>query len=435
MHANTILKGKKDCFGAPHVCAGASLKCLGCKDHRSCATTAIEMVFAASAGVILEGIPQDRRKFVNCVGNFLRDDYIFPPIPLNSDQLKLIEACYARSKHLLPKASNDNDFDKLLADDILEEDTPETAVAVSHFAESSAKVQANVIRLPVCPGTEVFVTPPASVAPETMVAPPSARLTHSEAAAKELSCYSFPGLNNVDDERLSSLGDNELADALKKLVKLKGEDGKLVSYLDIRFEMCGINEIMNRRGVLPPAFRDQRSLPAPKGQKYTDEHAIIMCDRQMIDLAWLHSRGKRDLLVKGEFADLFTSDTLDYDLAEKLVRKGWSAQSKTEKVLNLTPYDQWQMASFRTKVERDKWRNAEVSAESTIVMRLREHAVRNRGFVPHVTEMKLLWLADKIASDKGQKVVAEVFGWLTGEHSLMPSTISAKLKRMRRRTA
>ncbi len=161
----------------------------------------------------------------------------------------------------------------------------------------------------------------------------------------------------------------------------------------------------------------------------------MMCDRQMIDLDWLHRRGKRDQLGKGEFADLFTGDELDINLAEQLVRKGWTAQAKAANVLKLIPFEQWQMAAFRTKDVRDKWRNAEVSADNKIAMRLREHAVRDRGFVPYVTEFKLLWLADKIASYLGQKVVAEVFGWLMGEPTLAISTINEKLRRMRRRTA
>ena len=93
------------------------------------------------------------------------------------------------------------------------------------------------------------------------------------------------------------------------------------------------------------------------------------------------------------------------------------------------------MAYLRSKEVDDAWRNASTAMNTTIDRRLREQAVKEPVLKPHIEDLKHLWVADKIAGNMGQKVIGEVHGWLSGATPLAASTLSQKLRRMRRRTA
>ncbi len=270
-NVNAVLNGKLDCYGAPHAIAPGTKECQGCKVNEGCARTAIDMVFAASKGVMLEGIHHDTRRIVNRVSSFMPKDYLLPKKPLHKKDLELILKCYERSQHFLPKTHTDEDLEKMLLELFPDADTPAMAVAAPAPVESSAKVLANVIRFPEPSFPETTVTTTTSPVATGTLAPPSSSVTCSTVASKELSWYSFPELDGADEKRLCLLSNKELADELMKLTKRRDADKKPVPYLAIRSEICAINAIMNLRGILPPYFRAWMSLPRLiTGKKYTD---------------------------------------------------------------------------------------------------------------------------------------------------------------------
>lgn len=257
----------------------------------------------------------------------------------------------------------------------------------------------------------------------------------ADPAAKEAVTYRFPD-TSARQIAFAGLTNDELLASMEALLKNRSQDGKLASYLSIRNEYCAISEVMNRNGLLPPRFRPARPLPVPiAGRKPSSDNTLMMLDRQVIDLHWLHCMGKRDRLEDAkEFVELFDGDEFDFDLAGLFAKKGWSPTSKSAKVLNLIEEEQWQMAFLRPKDMDGAWRNALTSMHTTIDRRLRECVAKEPGLKSHVGDWKLLWLADKLVRHLGQKAIGRMYGWLAGKEALAPATLSAKLKRMRRRT-
>ena len=262
-------------------------------------------------------------------------------------------------------------------------------------------------------GTNVDKAPAAFISPSTLL------VTH----------YGFPEtvLFEPDYEHLD---DSALRQALQGLVL------ECVPYHLIRDRYIAIASIMNRRGACPPKFRPQRSLPRMK-KSATDDDELMMRDRQVIDMHWLHCRGKRDIVPGKKFASIFVGDELDFDLAGLLASKGWPHEVKAESVLNLIPHEQQYLAILRSKSVANAWRNAERSMTTTVEKRLREQAIFLPALKPHIEDFKHLWLADRmIGKGKGRlSLVAQMHAWISGKAPLATSTLSEKLKRMRIRTA
>lgn len=250
--------------------------------------------------------------------------------------------------------------------------------------------------------------------------------------------YEFPDTEHLQ-AKFALLSNAELRVQIEFMLNQRGSDGQLVPYLQIRDECCAIGEVMNRRGIQPPKLRPQRSLPMlPKGQKYDVPDTVMSRDRQVLDLHWLHCRGKRDRIEHKAYGDLFTGDEFDFDLAVQFACKGWSLASKTVKVLDLIDFEQMQMAFFRMKHIDDAWKNGLSSMNTTISKRLREYVVKEPDFAVHIEGLKRLWLAEKMvvaAGLCGEKIIGQVYGWLMNEEPLAKGTLNSKLKRMRRRTA
>lgn len=262
------------------------------------------------------------------------------------------------------------------------------------------------------------------------------RVSADDLARRAVQSYIFPSTSG-DENGLIASEDDELSAALGALVEKRDTDGRKLPYHHVRSAYCSISLAMNRAGVRPPRFRPIRALPIPiLGQKPCANDTLMMLDRQVIDLHWLHCRGKREVIADSqEFAELFAEEEFDFELASRFAAKAWTIEKKTAKVLNLVAHEEWQMAILRTKAEEDKWRSAIASMKTTIDRRLREQLFKEPALKSHIEDFKLLWLADKMAGHYGQGAIGRVHGWLTGRESLAPSTLSSKLRRMRRRTA
>ena len=429
VEVNEFLIRKPDCFGAPHVRERRSNECISCKFKTICAIKAINMVFTIATGdTSFTGVTANKRYFVSCVGDCLPEDYCFPDMPLNGFDAALIKSCYVRSKHLLPSSESDDcsDLKELLAE-LLAQDLDST--------ETSEVMPCDVINQPVKKASSCSSRMPEPI--ESPLEPigdsnPSKKTVIVTANIDE---YAFP-LQEEDQNQFDSMTDMELMAALNKISSPRSGETELISYMAVRDDLCRISIIMNQHSMRPPGFRPKRSLPNTKiGKRFSAEDTYMMLDRQIIDLHWLHCSGKRDLLDSNpEFADLFTWDEFDFDLAELLAKKGWTVESKTAQVLGLIPYEQWQMAFFRTRDVERTWRNAHTSMQQVIGKRLREKAVRDPRLAADIEEIKLLWLADKISIDLGRKCVGQVYAWLRGTPQLAPAILIKMLRRMRRQT-
>ena len=425
---NEFLIGKLKCFGAPHVRERAFNGCVSCQHTSPCAETAIKMILTISAGNAgFKGVTSNKRQFIERVGRSLHDDYIVPKMPLPESDVALIEACYDRSRHFLSGKALDEYFE---LDDLLDE-----LVSEMESISSADVMPSNVIMPPISTPSSSTPHLPEPHGPSPLPVPDENHAKEADTGVTYLNDYNFPLIEGAQ-EHFDALKDTELVSALEKVMKRCDSDGKLVCYMDLRDDICTISVVMNQRGVQPPAFRPKRSLPNPTlRSEFSVADTIMMIDRQIIDLHWLHCCGKRDLLDDNRaFAELFAGDELDFDLAEQFAKKSWAGRVKTTKVLGLIQYEQWQMAFFRSRDVEHAWRNARTSMQQTIGKRLREQAVREPRLASHIEEMKLLWLADKMAIHLGQKIVGQVYSWLTGTPKLAPSTLSVKLRRMRRRT-
>lgn len=239
--------------------------------------------------------------------------------------------------------------------------------------------------------------------------------------------YYFPDVE-IAQANFMGITAGDRLNALKVLLSTAG------AYHQIRDEYCALSLAMNECGEVPPKFRLMRPLPR-RTAKATPDDTLMMRDRQVIDMHWLHCRGKRDAAPDKNFANLFTSDDFDFDLAAVLAAQPWRAEVKAEKVLNLIPHEQLQLAILRTKAVADAWQNAESSVATTIDRRLREQAISTPSLRPHIEDFKQLWLADKIKQNDGLAAIAEMYAWISGKPRLATSTLCEKLRRMRRRTA
>lgn len=295
----------------------------------------------------------------------------------------------------------ENELDDLLLGLDEDDDSAEAAREALETAASSAKI--------VGPATPAVEQP-------------------KDAPAKELvESYFFPDVT-LDQVDFMSLTSSNQTKALKALI------GTTSPYHQIRARYCAISLAMNDRGEVPPKFRPQR--PLPRGtHKAAPDDTLMMRDRQVIDMHWLHCQGKRDELPDRAFANLFVEEEFDFDVAGVLAAKAWTNEIKAGKVLNLIPHEQLQLACLRTKVIADAWRYAENSMRTTIDRRLREQLVSEPSLKPHIEDFKRLWLADKLMEGQGLAALAQMHGWLSGKAPLSISTLSPKLKRMRRRTA
>jgi len=278
-----------------------------------------------------------------------------------------------RERELNRVSRRDLELDKALDDLLLEldenDDSAQTAREVLETAASSAK----------------------AIAPTA----PTAGQPQHEPAKHLVESYYFPDVE-IAKANFMRVTPGERLDAVKRLL------GSACSYHQIREEYCALSLAMNECGDVPPKFRFMRPLPR-QTVKATLDDTLMMRDRQVIDMHWLHSRGKRDESPDRTFTTLFVDEELDFDMAGALASKAWTNEIKAEKVLNLIPYEQFQLAILRTKAVADTWRNAENSMKTTIDRRLREQSVSEPNLKPHIEDLKRLWLAEKLMSDHLQQ--------------------------------
>lgn len=258
--------------------------------------------------------------------------------------------------------------------------------------------------------------------------------------------YSFGGTALIDSYRSKNC--EQLDHYLNGFIhRTTPSDRERFSYDRIRDHVCAINIVMNERGVKPPRFRESRKVPYKPKPKYTTpkvpgvprpsllslEEQMLSHDRKMIDLHWLHETGKRDKVNDVIFRDMFDREHFDFDLASKFIEKDWTTEKRAVEILQLSNIEQWQLATLASKSVQSEWKKVNERALG-IEKILRDNAFKRPQIKGDISDFKLLWTANEMAGKLSQKFVATVLGWLKGKEPLSASTISAKLKRVRKWT-
>ena len=155
----------------------------------------------------------------------------------------------------------------------------------------------------------------------------------------------------------------------------------------------------------------------------------------IIDLHWLHSRGYRRQLHDIRFRDFLTGDDFNVEMAEQFATESWSSDVRVNKIMLLSDVEQWQMGVLRSKVV---WNTLDALNKDSLVVnrKLRSAAERTSKLLfDQVDDFTQLWIADQMCSGKHHELISRVHGWMRGNTPLTKATMSAKLKRMRARTA
>lgn len=349
------LQGKPDCYGAPYTCKGYDDKCRNCLNRVDCASTAIDMVFSVAAGdITLEGVTSDKRRFVNSVGNFLPKNYVIHRMPLSQPSLEIIKACYARSKHLIPPEPNVDEVDDLsdLLGDLSEpiEAGPIETIATTthqpvHFEDPKAFV-------PTQESPSLSSATSAENKDNVMPLFPG-KISTTAAPAIKLPIEAWER-NKV---AMAALSDEALAKRVISLSLERASGGVgLVPYSEIREDFCAVNIEINLRKRFAPRFREMRR-PVFAFDMSKDE--MLLRDRIVIDLHWLHCRGvnKQIILprsVDPGFASLLLSSEFDFDAAWRFAclekkmatRAGW---------LKLNDDIAWQLATIESDAMKNRF--------------------------------------------------------------------------------
>lgn len=163
--------------------------------------------------------------------------------------------------------------------------------------------------------------------------------------------YSLPAVACVQLE-----GEGHDADAVATLQHISAVVGRrevpLDGYLAHREEWLAANFCLNTVGCMAPRFRpalDPKQIPVTLAQ------ATYGCDRQVIDLHWLHCTGMHVLVHQAEFMNLLADDEFDFELAATFARANVTVERKVETWLALPEAIQWQLAGLQTVAVRKRW--------------------------------------------------------------------------------
>ncbi|RBA23281.1 hypothetical protein [Herminiimonas fonticola] len=260
---------------------------------------------------------------------------------------------------------------------------------------------------------------------------------------------SFIGAATPLLSKVRSKTNGALEEVLDTMVnKRSSSTKKLWDYTAIRSFVCAINLVMNERGLRPPRFRELRKVPfkrrpasfstvkvpgVPNPSLLTPEQELLSSDRKMIDLHWLYAQGKRDRVKDRTYRDLFDQPEFDFELAAEFLANDWTSEARVNSIFKLTDVEQWQLASLVSNSIQKQWQKIDDQALNVDRI-LRNHALIRPQLAADVKDFKYLWVANEIAGGTSQSLVARVLGWQKGEPPLSASTISAKLKKMKRWT-
>lgn len=240
----------------------------------------------------------------------------------------------------------------------------------------------------------------------------------------------------------SAMQDLELEDQIRELSRQRGTDGKRLDYQKIRTSMLMASFELNRRQVTAPVFRGlRRTLPVAVKTKMTKDDRLLVCDRQIIDLHWLHCAGWKGVVAgKPDLATLFTAKEFDVDLAEGFASTRMPVQEKVE-WLNLPPDLAHQMCALKNKSMTERENDVLKGVESrrqagydSVFNTLLGKAGATGADRERATIRARIWACDRIAGGDpalARKVLAK-WGGIVVDPSNFPKRLKAVKNALKR---
>lgn len=245
--------------------------------------------------------------------------------------------------------------------------------------------------------------------------------------------YSFNGIENRAD--FLAMSDEQLENAHTRICERTYSRSKSPeSYWGVRAEFCAASIVLNERGLRPPRFRSAcHSVAWKPSMTWSEEMKTMSKDMMIIDLHHLHCFGIRSTVDDYEFKNLLTNDIFDFELAARFVSAKWKKQARVDKLLTLSDVEQWQCRKLASASFEKRWKDV-VNQSAAVEQRLKSAAYRNPRLNPEIQDYTRLWIADTICADGNQRLIGLFHGWQRGAKPLAQSTLSSKLKTMRRWT-
>lgn len=204
----------------------------------------------------------------------------------------------------------------------------------------------------------------------------------------------------------------------------KSEIGVPLPYSKIRNAVCAASIALNEHGIYPPRLRQARKLLSkPKKSDRTPGEAVLLNDRQVIDLHWLHVAGSCS--PERKWKDIFTPEGFNFYRASAFAAEPIKTPMKAE-MLALSERQQLLLGQLQEKKTWDRWRTIQDGSNRVraAILRTSESA----GGRLHPTTAAILpdaYMALMIARGSPKDAV-DVLHRLTGKKIALPQIGNCK---------
>lgn len=210
-------------------------------------------------------------------------------------------------------------------------------------------------------------------------------------------------------------------------------------YDRVRDEYCHLSIRLNLIGKIAPAYRQQLKSGQKGGHP---SHMAIHRDQLVIDSHWLQTTGVPALPEDRAYRPLFDPATgFPFDLAWLFANKKWKATYRADEALNLTTFQQHQLAKLhnqdiadrRTAILTSKRSPGSRSASPISIVRskVNKWAEKDPRIQPMRDEYVHLWRArELLGHDAPMDSVAKLHALMTGTAAISRKTVTDKLKRL-----
>ncbi|MDO8715122.1 MAG: hypothetical protein Q7K13_11745, partial [Polynucleobacter sp.] len=267
---------------------------------------------------------------------------------------------------------------------------------------------------------------------ETLPKPPTA-------SSPPLTGYHFP-LGIVAPALATGMSNEE---RLRRLVSVWTVDR---DYMAIREEYCRLSIALNNECLLAPAFRPTPKITKISGKRTAADLSLHQ-DQLVIDCHWLHCRREIIIAQHEEYQPIFDLDgPFPFELAAAFACKKWSKKFRSDEVLSLTAWQQFQLQALQGEAIRNR-RNASgngfgmgtgrvQSPISTVRQALREWSRKDRRIIKHQKIYEDLWLARALLSP-GASIndIRHLGAMASGVVALNERTVRDKLQKLDKRMA
>lgn len=189
------------------------------------------------------------------------------------------------------------------------------------------------------------------------VAPPFTSEERRASSSTDPSEYRFPVTEPAFQAALDTMRKNS-PERLLRFIQVASEKkvaiGVPLAYSKIRNAVCAASIALNEHGIYPPRLRQARKLSSkPKKSDRTPAEAVLLNDRQVIDLHWLQIAGSCS--PERKWKDIFTPEGIHFERASAFASEPIPMSTKTE-MLALSERQQLLLGQLQKEKTRERWR-------------------------------------------------------------------------------